>query len=110
MKELGDYREFVREINKTHGQIYNEQHMVFGLLEEVGELAGLYKRKYRQDFSGISYINQEDLKSELGDILFYYIGFIDEHNLSLEEIIRHNIEKLVDRKERGVLEGKGDHR
>ena len=50
------------------------------------------------------------LKKELGDVLWYLAVLAKDLGLSLDDIARHNIEKLHDRKGRGVVHGKGDTR
>lgn len=65
-------------------------HAIIGLCTEVGELQDHFKQ-------GIWYNNDkgiENLKEELGDILWYIALFCDTFKWSLEEIMVANIEKL----------------
>lgn len=90
---------------------YNDQLALIGLLEEVGEVAGLMKKKaiYPQYFKDTdSYNNQ--LKLELGDILWQYVNLIKILGYSLEEIIKLNEEKLNKRFSNTNLISKGGKR
>lgn len=113
----------------------NFSYMMFGLVEEVGELAGKISKGIRKGISSIGldsevanqvspdevkandiYFldaaeNQRDtIKKELGDVMWMVAGITDELGWSLEEICRENLRKLADRKERGVIDGDGDNR
>lgn len=113
----------------------NFSYMMFGLVEEVGELAGKISKGIRKGISSIGldsevanqvspdevkandiYFldaaeNQRDsIKKELGDVMWMVAGITDELGWSLEEICRENLSKLADRKERGVIDGDGDNR
>jgi NTP pyrophosphatase (non-canonical NTP hydrolase) len=75
----------------------NLQYPTLGLAGEAGEVANIVK-KIQRDFDGI--ITEEirnKLKDELGDCLWYIAACADELGLSLEEIARHNVEKLAAR-------------
>lgn len=83
---------------------------VFGLVGEAGEVADKFKKLLR-DKNGIATdIDKKELAKELGDVLWYvnsvgiYLGF------SLEEIAQFNLDKVLSRKERGVIGGSGDNR
>lgn len=53
---------------------------------------------------------KEEIKQELGDVLWYVSELATEFGLSLDEIAEYNISKLQDRKERNILTGSGDKR
>jgi NTP pyrophosphatase (non-canonical NTP hydrolase) len=50
------------------------------------------------------------MSSEIGDVLWYSARLADELGLSLSQIAEDNMEKLLDRKARGVIGGSGDNR
>lgn len=82
-----------------------------GLCGESGEVAEKIKKWLRD--GGGSVLPEEKLellKKELGDVLWYLANLADDLGLSLQEIAELNIAKLVDRKNRGVLQGSGDNR
>lgn len=51
-----------------------------------------------------------DLVKELGDVLWMVAECATIFGLKLEDIMAYNIEKLTDRKQRGVIVGEGDNR
>lgn len=81
-----------------------------GLASEAGEVAGKVKKIFRDKAGLINDQDREALKSELGDVLWYVAQVATELHLSLDEIARSNIEKLHDRKIRGMIQGDGDNR
>lgn len=81
-----------------------------GLADEAGEVAGKLKRVIRQDNNVVTDEMRQDLKKELGDVLWYVNFLTTQLGLTLDEVAETNLQKLVDRKERGVLKGSGDNR
>jgi len=83
-----------------------------GLCGETGEVAEKVKKWLRDDggVSEMSAERKELLKKELGDVMWYLAVLAKDLGLSLDEIARHNIEKLNDRKNRGMVHGEGDVR
>ena len=89
-----------------------------GLGNEAGEVLGKVKKLVRDDNGNmlitsrleISDEKRAAIAKELGDTLWYLAMVATEMELSLNDIAYENIEKLVDRKERGVLKGDGDNR
>lgn len=83
---------------------------VLGLVGEAGEVAEKIKKVIRDDDGKMTDAKREELKKELGDVLWYLAQMATELDLSLTEVAQLNIEKLASRKERGVLAGSGDDR
>lgn len=81
---------------------------VMGLLEEAGEVAGIFKRMLRGDYQPPEAAGK--LLKELGDILWYVSQVAADNNWPLSYIAEQNIEKLESRKLRNVLLGSGDNR
>lgn len=81
---------------------------VFGLLEEAGEVAGIFKRLFRGDYEVPDAMAR--LHKELGDILWYLSRVAADNNWTLSDIANTNIEKLTDRANRNKLKGEGDNR
>lgn len=64
----------------------------------------------RLELSDISNEAQEEIKKELGDILWQLSGLCSVLKIDLEDVARTNLEKLASRKRRGVIDGNGDNR
>ena len=111
-------------------------YMMFGLVEEVGELSGKVSKGIRKGISSVgldgevsAQLEDQDearandlyflygadeqraaIKKELGDVMWMVAGIADEFGWSLEDVCRENLSKLADRKDRGVIDGSGDNR
>jgi NTP pyrophosphatase (non-canonical NTP hydrolase) len=76
-----------------------------GLTGEAGEYSEKVKKLIRD-----GKLDKPLSAKELGDVLWYLTRSAKELGYNLTEIAEINIEKLSDRKERGVLQGGGDTR
>lgn len=81
---------------------------VMGLLEEAGEVAGIFKRLLRGDYGPD--IAATKLFKELGDVLWYVGQIAGDNDWTLEEVAKGNIEKLESRKFRNTIVGTGSER
>lgn len=82
---------------------------VFGLLEESGEVAGIFKRIFRGDYPTAAEA-EDKLRKELGDCLWYISRIAADNGWPLQRIANENLAKLESRKQRNVLQGSGDNR
>ena len=89
-----------------HGATY----VTLGLVGEAGEVAEKVKKMLRDDNAIPSKEKIQEIKKELGDVLWYLSQVAREFDLKLSEIAEANIEKLSDRHERDVIKGSGDNR
>jgi len=87
------------------------EYLSLGIASEAGEVAGKMKKWIRD---GESKMTREEwvgaMASEIGDVLWYTARLADELGLSLSQIAEDNMDKLLDRKARGVIGGSGDNR
>lgn len=90
-----------------HNELF---HLVLGLVGEAGEIAEKFKKLVRDKNSNESEIDKEDIKKELGDVLWYVAVLADHLEVDLEDVADLNIKKLADRQKRDVLSGSGDDR
>jgi NTP pyrophosphatase (non-canonical NTP hydrolase) len=82
------------------GQVYT----ALGLANEAGEVAGVVKKIIRDDAnlnmsltrSEVARMNQEKIKAELGDVLWYLAAVAKEYNLKLSDVAQYNLDKLRD--------------
>lgn len=79
---------------------------LLGLIGEVGEFANKYKKVIRDGRE----FNKADMESELGDVLWYLQQVASDADISLQDIATGNLDKLFDRRDRGMLGGSGDKR
>lgn len=88
---------------------------LLGLGGEVGEVQEKAKKHIRK-MSQVSMQDSdvealaEQLKKELGDVLWYIATLANHLGLTLSDIGNANLEKLASRNERGVIFGQGDER
>lgn len=80
---------------------------LFGLPGEVGELCSLVAKGLRD---GRKFDHDQNVKKELGDILWMVAAIAEDHGFTLEEIADCNIAKLSARKENNTIQGSGDNR
>jgi len=78
-----------------------------GLTGEAGEVANKIKKLVRDEDT---LAKRADIVAELGDCLWYLSQLATELKVSLSDVAAKNIDKLSDRKKRGVTHGSGDNR
>jgi NTP pyrophosphatase (non-canonical NTP hydrolase) len=98
MSNTTPYQQFVNSIVKSGAEIVRQLtptqahllHMAVGVSGEAGELLDAVKKHcvYQKQ------IDLDNIKEEAGDILFYLTGLLNELDMSLEECINANTEKL----------------
>lgn len=77
---------------------------------EAGEAAEIVFKAFRGNGGYLSGEDKVRLQKELGDIVWYVSNIAQLIGVPLSEIMQQNVDKLQDRKERGVLHGYGDDR
>lgn len=81
-----------------------------GLAEEAGEVAGKFAKTVRDNDGVISNDRKNEIIKELGDVIWFVAELCTLLNVSMEEVMQKNIDKLTSRKERNVIHGSGDNR
>ena len=81
-----------------------------GLVGEAGEVAEKIKKVIRDNNGIISEEKKEEIKKELGDVLWYVANLAKELDIDLDDVAQGNIEKLFSRMERNKIHGDGDNR
>lgn len=99
---------------------HNPIYMLFGMTEEVGELAGLVSKGVRKgdfemNFNGFDKYTadfdktQQRMKKEAGDVLWMLSGLCSVMGWDLDEIASMNLDKLAERAQTGTIEKHQDH-
>ena len=83
----------------------NFDYLVLGLCEEAGETAGKFAKGIRD-----GNFNHEEVKKELGDVLWFVAMISDKLGFTLDDVAKSNLEKLESRKARNCINGNGDNR
>ena len=98
--------EYQKEAFKTAKEnAKNLNYMVLGLASEAGEVAGKLKKRIRDNV-----FDKNAFLSEVGDVLWYIAGICSICDVTLSDIAKSNINKLIDRQNRNVISGSGDNR
>ena len=108
MSLIKRYQEFSHLHNLTAGEPNNEIHLLSGLAEETGEVMGKFKRLQRGDYTVGRFT--DEVKSELGDVLWHISELANHYGFTLEDLMRDNMQKLSDRVDADTIKGEGDRR
>lgn len=101
----------VAELLDEHTQPLNRAiYQVLGACEEVGELAGNFKKTIRDDGGQMTPEREKAVLHEDGDALWYLSQVAAAFKWPFSKVARANLDKLADREARGVLRGSGDYR
>lgn len=102
---LDDYQEKAKTFRASNTP---PEERVLGLLEEAGEIAGVFKRFARGDYNADVTVTK--LHKELGDVLWYLSQVAEDNGFKLSEVAQTNLDKLESRRIRNVILGEGDDR
>ena len=121
-------RDLFDEFEPLHGTFYDYEeeamdyavygddiiYPAFGLVSEAGEVADKIKKVMRDEEVELPFNLTADqrraIAKELGDVLWYVTALAGDLGYALEDIATMNIDKLRDRKDRGMIHGSGDER
>ena len=81
-----------------------------GLTGEAGEVANKIKKIIRDGSDSKDEKLVSEIKSEIGDCLWYIAVLANDFDIKLSDIASANIEKLALRKSKGTIHGSGDNR
>lgn len=107
------FEEYQAESRKTAIYPDKDNNFIYptlGLAGEAGEVAEKIKKVLRDGNGVVSDEKREEIKKELGDVLWYLANLSTELKISLDDVAQKNIEKLQSRQQRNELHGSGDNR
>ena len=108
--ELSEYQKRSRVTAVYPNAGSNLTYPALGLCGEAGEAAEKVKKAIRDDRGELTPERRAALAAELGDVLWYVAQLATEAGLDLDSLAQENLEKLLSRRERNVLQGSGDTR
>jgi NTP pyrophosphatase (non-canonical NTP hydrolase) len=82
----------------------------FGLVGEAGEVAEKLKKIFRDKNGVLDATDRQEIIKEFGDVLWYISALSHYLNVSLDQVARLNLEKVLSRQSRGIIKGSGDNR
>lgn len=90
----------------------NPLYPLTGLMSEVGEVADLIKKSVRplhnaattdEVMNAAAFLDRDEMRSELGDCLWYLAALASAYGLTLTECARENLGKLRNRQATNTL-------
>lgn len=112
--QFDDYQELAKTTavypEAGTGSYNSVSYATLGLTNEAGEVAGKLKKVWRDNDGSLTQDKKTEIAKELGDVLWYAAALAEELGMTLNDIAKANMHKLLDRKERGVIGGSGDNR
>jgi len=111
-KKVSDL-DMYQKVAKTTAIYPREQAIIYptlGLTGEAGEVANKVKKIIRDGSDSKDEKLVSEIKSEIGDCLWYIAVLASDFDIKLSDIASTNLEKLEKRKEKGTIHGSGDNR
>jgi len=107
-----DFNHYQKEASKTRIIKYDPPfvYSALGLVGESGEVAEKIKKILRDDNGVVTQEKREEIKKELGDVLWYVSQLSADLEIEFNDVAISNLEKIKSRKERGQTKGSGDNR
>lgn len=106
-----DYQQAAIKTNLSKDDQFKEiMQQVLGLADESGEVLAIFKKWIRDNDADITKLDIQNVKKELGDILWYIAVVANDLGISFNDLAQANIDKLASRQQRGTLTGSGDNR
>jgi NTP pyrophosphatase (non-canonical NTP hydrolase) len=91
--QASEYQKWCRRFD-NHESDVNMLALSLGLCAEAGEVANEFERRCRKNAAPL---DLDKVRKELGDVMWNVARIADELNMTLEEIMQHNINKLIAR-------------
>ena len=111
-KKVSDL-DMYQQVAKTTAIYPREQAIIYptlGLTGEAGEVANKVKKIIRDGSNSKDERLVSEIKSEIGDCLWYIAVLASDFDIKLSDIASANLEKLAIRKKNNTIHGSGDNR
>ncbi len=108
--ELNEFQKRARRTALYPNCGQNPIYPTLGLVGEAGEVAEKVKKVLRDKNGLFDKKTIEEIKLELGDVLWYLAQLSSEFELTLNDVAQANLDKLASRADRGRISGSGDER
>lgn len=107
-----DFKEYQDKIKITAKYPANVRvlYPALGLAGETGEVCEKIKKVYRDNNGVFTNDKVEEIKKEMGDVLWYLQALCNDLGINFQDVAEKNVEKLLSRLDRGVINGNGDNR
>lgn len=99
--KLNEYQSWVDSVSSDR---VNELGLIYaglGLAGETGEVVEKVKKIVRDKEGSYSIEDRDYLMLELGDVLWYVAKFCNELELSMDDVLLANVDKINDRRVNG---------
>ena len=83
---------------------------ILGLTGEAGEVAEKVKKVIRDDGGVFTEEKLDELKRELGDVLWYVGAICSTFDILMSDVAEQNLQKLALREAQNLIKGSGDNR
>ena len=105
--KFSEYQEnAARTANPVEYKVHSILISTLGLSGEAGEVADYLKKVYGHGHD----LDEERLKKELGDVLWYIADLCTKFDFSMDEVAQLNVEKLKKRYPEGFSEERSQNR
>ena len=108
--EFNHYQEEAKKTAKYPNVGNNPIYPTLGLTGEAGEVSDKVKKVLRDRNGQFDHAVREEIKLELGDVLWYVALLSKELGYDLDQVAESNLKKLASRSSRGKIGGSGDMR
>ncbi|HEY4487760.1 MAG TPA: nucleoside triphosphate pyrophosphohydrolase family protein [Candidatus Paceibacterota bacterium] len=110
--EFNEYQDLASQTADFTGRSdeYKLMYTCMGLAGETGETIEKVKKVMRNNNGVMTEEQRDAIKLEIGDVLWYLSQVARFSGIALDDAAQANVEKLADRRARGVIRSEGDKR
>lgn len=108
LQQVWEARDEARYENHNYGDVTG--FLTAELVVQSGRLAGLLKKSIRDDDGVVSSESRASMITSLATVMILLNKLSEAVDTTAHGVTQANLNKLADRKQRGMLRGSGDHR